>query len=242
MQRPDQRRTFGNASYRWWPQTWLVNWGPRFEYERLYNYESVLQDEIRDVRIDALFSNNIDVNAAVRRSMERFRGQDFHKTRFRASATVNTSSRVLVRGTVSRGDEIRFVANPFLGTATAYSATVTIRPWSRLQSEVDFNATTFSGHATSIGDFDVKIVRALTTYQLTDRLLVRNIFEQNTLDKTIGVNVLGTYRINAGTVFFIGYDDRYREAAQADVALLPSTEFRRTNRALFAKLQYLFRH
>ena len=46
----------------------------------------------------------------------------------------------------------------------------------------------------------------MTTYQLTDRLLVRNISEYNMFDRTFGLNLLLTYRVNAGTVFYIGYD------------------------------------
>ena len=50
--------------------------------------------------------------------------------------------------------------------------------------------------------FDVKIFRALTTYQFTDRFLLRNITEYNTFDKTLGLNFLVTYRVNSGTVFY----------------------------------------
>ena len=101
--------------------------------------------------------------------------------------------------------------------------------------------------------FDVKIVRALTTYQFTDRLLLRNIAEYNTFQKTVGLSVLATYRVNAGTVFFIGYDDHYRQAdllfgddvdgdGISDQMFPQDMTLRRTNRAFFTKLQYLFRY
>jgi hypothetical protein len=89
--------------------------------------------------------------------------------------------------------------------------------------------------------FDIKILRLYTTYQFTQRLLVRNILEHNTFDRTWGANLLGTYRVNAGTVFYLGYDDRYRQEDRINSAIFPSTEMRRTNRAIFTKLQYLFR-
>jgi hypothetical protein len=57
--------------------------------------------------------------------------------------------------------------------------------------------------------------------------------------------------VNAGTVFYLGYDDHYRQAdlirgdrdgdGIAD-QLFQSDELRRTNRALFVKLQYLLRY
>jgi hypothetical protein len=70
----------------------------------------------------------------------------------------------------------------------------------------------------------------------------RNILEYNTFDKTVGGNVLLTYRVNAGTVFFVGYDDHYRQGRSIDEALYPTSAMMRTNRAIFTKLQYLFRY
>ena len=61
--------------------------------------------------------------------------------------------------------------------------------------------------------FDVKIYRAQSTYQFTDRFLLRNIMEYNTFSRKVGANVLFTYRVNSGTVFFIGYDARYQQGA-----------------------------
>jgi hypothetical protein len=54
--------------------------------------------------------------------------------------------------------------------------------------------------------------------------------------------VLVTYRVNAGTVFFVGYDDHYREGTTLDERLFPTTAMLRTNRAIFTKFQYLFRY
>ena len=93
----------------------------------------------------------------------------------------------------------------------------------------------------------MKIVRALTTYQFTERFLVRNITEVNSFDGTMALNLLGTYRVNSGTVFYLGYDDRYRHADKFDTItypalIFPGAAYQRTNRAFFMKLQYLFRY
>ena len=73
-------------------------------------------------------------------------------------------------------------------------------------------------------------------------MLIRNISQFNTLDKTFDGNLLFTYRVNAGTVFFVGYDDHYREGSHAQRELFPADTWQRTNRSVFAKLQYLFRY
>ena len=90
--------------------------------------------------------------------------------------------------------------------------------------------------------FDVKIFRTRTTYQFTNRLLLRHIMEHNTFAGTLGNNVLLTYRINAGTVAFLGYDDRYRQGFQIDEGFFPTHRLERTNRAFFTKVSYLFRY
>ena len=80
----------------------------------------------------------------------------------------------------------------------------------------------------------------------TDRFLLRNIMEYNTYNRTLGANLLFTYRVNSGTVLYLGYDDRYK---QGDLLfdddgeqLFFTTDFERTNRAFFTKISYLFRY
>ena len=73
--------------------------------------------------------------------MERYQEIDFDKTQYGFSATVNTNRKILFTGSFTKGDEIRFVANPWLGRSRTYSATVTFRPISRLQSVLKLNAT-----------------------------------------------------------------------------------------------------
>ena len=246
VQRTDFHRGFGNVSYRWWPEAAVVNWGPRFNYERGFDYAGTLTDEIRTLTWNTLLARNITLSASAGRNLERFRGVNFEKTRWSARAVINASRRAALTVDWNRGDEIRFIDAPFLGRTTVYGATVVLRPTARLQSEIRLSSTRFIDVRTNVPAFDVKIYYAKSSYQLTPRLLVRNILEVNTLNRTLLVNLVGTYRVNAGTVFFVGYDDRYR----GDASLLGRTEpdrsesgttRQRTSRAIFAKLQYLYR-
>ena len=92
--------------------------------------------------------------------------------------------------------------------------------------------------------FDVKIFRWRATYQFTDRLLLRHILEHDTLSGTLGNNILATYRVNSGSVFFIGYDDRYQQGnliGDSDEGFFPTAAMQRTN-GFFTKVSYLFRY
>ena len=89
----------------------------------------------------------------------------------------------------------------------------------------------------------MKIFRTLSTYQFTDRLLFRNIMEFNSHDETLGLNFLATYRVNAGTALYVGYNDHYRQFERFDEQVnITEMGYRQTNRAVFTKFQYLFRY
>jgi hypothetical protein len=145
---------------------------------------------------------------------------------------------------VNNGDQIRFVANPFLGRLLDYGVTATFRPFSRLQSRLQLDGNRFTDPIDHRQEFDVKIMRSTTTYQFTPRLLIRNITELNAgrgSNHTLFQNVLVTYRVNSGTVFYVGYDDRFKEGNAVNSQIFADPSYKRTNRAIFTKLQYLFR-
>ena len=241
VRRVDQRQTGGNVSYRWWPQSWVINWGPRTSYSRNYDFAGVLQDEAFNVGVNTQFAKAITVAGGVDRDMERYGGIDFRKTRYSLGGNVNTSRKISFGGFLNGGDQVRYVGSPFLGRGSNLSVFTTVRPFSRLQSEFAVSTSRLVDPRDDTEVFDIGIYRSQTTYQFTERLLVRSIIDYNDYDKTIGGNMLVTYRVNAGTAFYVGYDDRYRQGDRVNPTLLPTTDLQRTNRALFAKLQVLFR-
>ena len=242
VQRVDMRRTNLTVQYRWWPEDWIISLGPLVSVSRNYDFAGVLQDQEAQVRHEFQFARNINANVGFSRDMEHFGGLDFWKTRGYIYGQINTSRRASIGGSYSRGDQVRYITEPFLGRGVNVNMFITLRPFSRLQSQINVTTSRLQDPRTDQQVFDVKIYRAQTTYQFTDRLLVRTIMEHNTFDKTLGANLLFTYRVNAGTVFYAGYDDRYRQGNKISDTLFPVTDYQRTNRAVFMKLQYLFRY
>ena len=245
VRRTDIRRMSTNAGYRFWPESWIISWGPQLSYSRNWNFDRVLEDEAFRARLDASFARNIRLSGDVRREMERFRGVDFFKTRYGFNVNVSTSRLASVGGSYRWGDEVRYSGTPFVGSGSSGSLFLSLRPLSRLQSQVNVSTSRLI-RPDDTELFNVKIYRALTTFQFTDRLLLRNILEHNTFNETLGVNLLLTYRVNSGTVFYIGYDDRYRQGSllfdDDDEPLFYTTDLERTNRAFFTKISYLFRY
>ena len=102
---------------------------------------------------------------------------DFRKTRVSLNGGVRTSRRISFSGSINYGDEIRYIDNPYLG------------PHDRLGG-VRHAASDFAprvrdhrGHesvhrsARCQRSLRHQNLRATTTYQFTDRLLLRNILE-----------------------------------------------------------------
>ena len=257
VRRTDQRRYDGRVSYQWWPQNWVISWGPDVSYGRNYNFDQVLEDETFGAGLRANFVKNIRYSLSVNQEMERYRGISFDKRRYRMFGNVSTSRVISFGGGFNWGDEIYFDrANPFLGREYSLFSFVSFRPVSRFSSQININTSHFTdakgffipevnkGERDEDGlIFKVNLFRAQSTYQFTDRLLFRNITEFDTYDQTLGLNFLVTYRVNSGTALYIGYDDHYQQRAQfEDQTNFPGAGYQQTNRAVFTKLQYLFRH
>ena len=242
VRRVDDKRMFTNLSYRWWPEHWLVNWGPRVRYGRNYSFENVLMDETVGGGLDFTFARNVRLGLSAERALERYGGIDFWKWNHGVDFDVNASRRVALVGSFTWGESIRYIGMPFLGRGRLGSLTAIFRPVSRLQSQLNVELSRLDDPRTQTLVFDIRVLRALTTFQFTERFLVRNIMEYNSFDGTIDGNLLLTYRVNSGTVFYLGYDGHYQQEDRLDPLLYFTDRYRRTNRAIFTKISYLFRY
>ena len=248
VRRTDERRLSGNIGYLFWPNRRIVNWGPRIRVLRNWDFNRDVQNENLGFSLNSSLAGNISVGANYDRAMERYSGIDFDKTRFSARANVNSRS-YSFGGNFGVGDEIPFSDDPRLGDEFRWSINGQVRPTTSISTSLSLSATRLT--VDGVQEFDVKILRATTTYQATDKLGFRNITEFNSLDRELDFNLLATYRVNAGTVFFAGYDDHYQRADLIeddfdgdgiDERLFFTKDLRRTNRAIFVKLQYLLRY
>ena len=241
VRRVDTRRADARVEYDWWPEHWIINWGPELSYMRNLDHAGVLQDETVEGGLSFRFSRNMFFRTNARREFERFEQVNFHKTRFSFNNGISSSSRWSISHGLTWGDQIRFIETPYLGRAFEYNIGVTLLPTSRFNTRLSLDTSRFTDPGGALA-FDVKILRAFTTYQFTDRLLVRNILERDTSNGKVGINLLVTYRVNAGTVFYIGFDDRLQEGIFLDKERYYTRDLERHRRAFFTKFQYLFRY
>ena len=251
LQRVDQRIGSAQVGYRWWPEHWLISWGPTLDYQISYTHAGVREDRIVDAEVELEFSRNVSVSANAIQAHERFGGVDFDRRNYSLSSFMSTSRLFSLGGSLRWGDEIYYVdrRNPYLGRGNSATLSATVRPDPRLTSQLNLVTSRFFDVRNGRREvFDVQVLRALSTFTFTDRLLLRNITEYDSFRGTLGTNLLFTYRINALTVFYVGYDDHFRQENLIDVLdvhdsrFFQSSAYRRTNRAFFTKLRILFRY
>jgi hypothetical protein len=244
IRRNDIQQTSLNTSYTFRPEGAVNNWGPRAQFERNYDHRGVLQDEQIELGLNARFARNVGVRAQASRELERYEEIDFRKNRYSLNGDANFSSRVSFGGGWDWGDGIRYVDDPFLGRSSGGHFSVTARPTSRLEANLSINLSRFRDlrDVEQKDEFSVEIYRTRVTYQFTDRLQLRNILELDTYDRKFGVNLLLSYQINSGTVFFVGYDDRQQAAVNINDEVFDTTRVIPTSRSFFMKFSYLFRY
>ena len=242
LPRVNLRQASTTVSYRWWPESALITWGPSLTYLRLFDHSGVLQDEQIQTTTSFSFQRNISITATTSRDLERFGEVDFRKTGYGAFGVI--SARLLsVVGGFNVGDGILYDETPpYRGRLTSANFLISGRPTSRWRTELTGIYNKFFNPIAGAEVYNVQIYRFRSTYQFTTRMLIRYIAEHNTLAGTLGNNFLFTYRINAGTVAYLGYDDRYRQGRLLDELRFPYDRFERTNRAVFGKVAYLFRY
>jgi hypothetical protein len=251
VRRRDQRNVGTSLSYRFWPESWMINWGPSLNYSRNYNFDGVLQDESARLFMNLQFARSINLHGGYNLDMERWEGFDYQKQGFFVRGRVNTSRTFSFGANLSMGDEI-FYSAPLLGYQVNWGLNGSVRPTDAWETTLNFTHRRLTDPAAADAElFDVKIIRAQTTFQFTPRLGLRNITEWNTEGHTFALNFLFNYRVNAGTVVYLGYDDHYQQAnlIEGDIAgdgyleqLYFTQGLKRTNRAIFVKFQYLFRY
>ena len=82
MRRVNEKTFRGDVSYRLWPENWLVNWGPRGGYQRNFDFDGTLQDEVATVGVNLSFAKSIIAGVGLDRAMERFGGINFWKSNY----------------------------------------------------------------------------------------------------------------------------------------------------------------
>ena len=91
VRRRDIRTVTAELDYRFWPESWIINWGPTLNYGQNYDYEDVRQDENLAAGVSFNFARLISLSTSLNWDMERYQEIDFRMRSFSIQSNVNSN-------------------------------------------------------------------------------------------------------------------------------------------------------
>jgi hypothetical protein len=197
-------------------------------------FSNVVQDTWVRANTQLRFTEFNQLVIEAQSGRELFAGTDFHKTTFNLQGQSNIIKWLPFNLYAQIGDSINYDSeDPFLGWGVTVGVGVNIKPSSRLQLGVDFAKETFWRTRGGERLWDYNVFHTRTIYQLTRSLSVRAIVDYNHFYKQIFGNLLLSYVLRPGTVFFLGFDSNYDRNAFG--------RYDRRNTNIFVKFSYWWR-
>jgi hypothetical protein len=185
----------------------VVDIRPSLEYRRAYDFDNILTDE--EIQLGWFVSGwrGTYMFGGYSYEMERYEGIDFKRKGLRLR--VGSDPLAWLGGGVSFsiGDGIYYDENPYLGYKISYGTMLTLRPMTNLRIFYSFRNDTFWRERRGERVYKINILSQRVTYQLSRHLSLRVITDYNDYDGDLYNSFLFSYRLNPGTVFYLGMDD-----------------------------------
>ncbi len=151
----------------------------------------------------------------------------------------NFSEPVQLGFNIEIGDDIaRFLDDPKVGKSLQVVAFASLRPGQRLSIQPRFAYSRLTDKNSGEDFFSGFITRARFKYQFSRRLFMRTIVQYSDFSKSLEIDPLITYQINAFTAVHAGSTHDFGQYMHPDDL---SKYFRQRDRQIFFKFQYLFR-
>ncbi|MDE2644307.1 MAG: DUF5916 domain-containing protein [Bacteroidota bacterium] len=181
---------------------------------------------------------NVQINWWYRE--ENFAGTQFDgMTRLNAMVFSNFSKRISLGVEAGLGESIaRFLDEPEIGNSLEVSAWGTLRPTQRMSIQPQFSYSRLSDKETSEEFFSGYIARTRVKYQFSRHFFLRTIVQYSDFSKSLEIDPLLTYKINAFTALHVGSTHDFDQLSRPEGA---EKYFRQSSRQIFFKVQYLFR-
>lgn len=174
-------------------------------------------------------------------STEVFLGRRFDTGYMRAGFTSQISKQVYLSLTWSRGDSIRYLADPYQGYGSRIAGSVIYKPSERFEFDGSLTYADFFRGSTREKDYGYAIWRARVTYQMNKYLFFRGVVEYNSYRREMLTDLLASFTYIPGTVIQLGHGSLYARTEWVDGLYRDSDRFLEMKRGLFFKASYLWR-
>jgi Domain of unknown function (DUF5916)/Carbohydrate family 9 binding domain-like len=176
-------------------------------------------------------------------TQEAWRGAEYDGGSWRVNAQMQVFPWLRPSVFVAYGRSLYYDAiDPFLGNSLAARASALFQIGGRFSQDVEFSHNAFDRLTTGERVYTVNLLNTRTTYQFSKELAVRWIARFDSQRRRVLTDLLGSYDLRPGTVFYVGYGSLYQKRAFRDAQWFEGEgEYLTTNQGLFLKASYLFR-
>jgi hypothetical protein len=191
--------------------------------------------------VTVLLPGNTTVQALGRYSTEVFLDRRFDTSGGLFQVLSQGTKQLYLRGLYSRGNSIRYVADPYQAYGNRFTGSLTYKPSENFDFTGSLTYADFFRDATGEKEYAYAIWRGRLTYQMNKHLFFRAIGEYNSFRKEMLTDLLASFTYIPGTVIQLGYGSLYDRVEWIDGEYREAGRFLEMKRGLFFKASYLWR-
>jgi len=214
---------------------------PRFAGAVYRDHESRLTESLGRLGVDFLLPGNTGLTLEAWAASEIFLGRRYDVSAYRLIANSWLSKKLYLYLGLRRGNQVRYVEDPFQATGNTAAAIVRFLPFDRFEWEARFNYADLYAKADGLKIYEYIILRNKLTYQLNKYLFFRGVLEYNDYRKKLLSDLLVSFTYIPGTVIQLGYGSLYEKYRWEETGYRPDDRFLEMQRGLFFKASYLWR-
>jgi hypothetical protein len=176
-------------------------------------------------------------------AQEAWAGREFQVNRWRAFGGLQLYRWMTVNGRWHAGGAVFYDPDdPYTGRSQSAGGEVTFQPTGQFTQALAYTRVTFDNAGTGARVYTVDLVNARTTYQFTRRVFVRGILQHDSSRRRLLTDLLASYELRPGTVFYAGYGGLFQQRRFEDGEWLHRTgDYLAVQRGVFFKASYLHR-
>ena len=222
---------------------WLKKINPFVFLQNTHDREQGGDDRIQVYAVRANLTRNGSVRGDVIRLQEAWAQREFDQGIYRLQGSMQVTRWLYLSGQLSTGKGLYYdPVDPFVGPSSLQALSVTLQPSARFAQSVNTQRSTLDRPGGGPRVYDVRVINSKTTYQFTSRLALRGILQYDKSKRRVLSDVLASYEVRPGTVFYAGYGALYEKRDYRDLAWIAGEgSYLTTTRGLFIKASYLRR-
>jgi len=230
------RRNFRSKKKSWW-----VRVSPFIVASALRDQTGKFDESFFDPGVSVEFARGVSLYTYFSTTRDNFLGRGYTTRRYVANVDLDGFKHFSLSNDFDIGTGVNFdVSRPEIGNLLNNRLSLTLRPFTKLNSEFHWLKTSLKSRENDDTLFKQDIYRNRTTYQFNQFNAVRSIVDYNTLNRKIGLSFLYSYTPRPNTAMFFGYGDTLFNNFDPLFNRRESGLFRQS-RSIFAKFSYNLR-